>query len=169
VAWRHRDALVADHEPTLLTFLLMVSTLIRVSSSPSGAGLATMAPLDCRIIRLGCPSTGGVSTGRFGGVSKPDPVRPCLPPGIDLPVGVAVQRRAPHTEKMPMEPDREQPPAEAARLWAETEKLEAEAVKLMAEARRFDNNTILDVSKLLLALFAAVLAGLKTAESLGWL
>jgi len=68
-----------------------------------------------------------------------------------------------------MEPDREQPPAEAARLWAETEKLEAEAVKLMAEARRFDNNTILDVSKLLLALFAAVLAGLKTAESLGWL
>ena len=68
-----------------------------------------------------------------------------------------------------MEPDREQPPTEAERLRAETLKLEAEAAKLMAEARRFDNNTILDVSKLLLAVFAAVLAGLKTAESLGWL
>ena len=68
-----------------------------------------------------------------------------------------------------MEPDREPPPAEVERLRAETAKLEAEAAKLMAEARRFDNNTILDVSKLLLALFGAVLAGLKTAESLGWL
>ena len=68
-----------------------------------------------------------------------------------------------------MEPDREQPPTEAERLWAETQKLKAKAAKLMAESRRFDNNTILDVSKLLLAVFAAVLAGLKTAESLGWL
>ena len=68
-----------------------------------------------------------------------------------------------------MEPDREQPPAEFARLRAETEKLEAEAAKLMAEARRFDNNTTLDIYKLSLAVFAAVIAGLKAAESLGWL
>ena len=68
-----------------------------------------------------------------------------------------------------MEPDREQPPAEVERLRAETEKLEAEAAKLMAEARRFDNNTTLDIYKLALAVFAAVIAGLKTAESLGWL
>lgn len=68
-----------------------------------------------------------------------------------------------------MEPDREQPPAEAERLRAETEKLEAETAKLMAEARRFDNNTTLDIYKLALAVFAAVIAGLKTAESLGWL
>jgi len=70
---------------------------------------------------------------------------------------------------MPMEPDREQPPTEAERLLAETEKLKAEAAKLMAESRRFDNNTTLDIYKLALALFAAVLAGIKTAESLGWL
>ena len=68
-----------------------------------------------------------------------------------------------------MEPDREQPPAEVERLRAETEKLEAETAKLMAEARRFDNNTTLDIYKLSLAVFAAVIAGLKTAESLGWL
>ena len=68
-----------------------------------------------------------------------------------------------------MEPDREQPPAEFERLRPETEKLEAEAAKLMAEARRFDNNTTPDVCKVLLAVFAAVLAGMKTAESLGWL
>ena len=68
-----------------------------------------------------------------------------------------------------MEPDRAQPSAEVARLRAETEKLEAESAKLMAEARRFDNNTTLDIYKLALAVFAAVIAGLKTAESLGWL
>ena len=39
----------------------------------------------------------------------------------------------------------------------------------MAGARRFDDNTTLDVCKVLLAVFAAVLAGMKTAESLGWL
>ena len=37
---------------------------------------------------------------------------------------------------MPMEPDREQPPAELERLRTETEKLKAEAAKLMAQARR---------------------------------
>ena len=79
-----------------------------------------MAPLVCRIIRRGCPSTGSVST---GGVATPGPVRPSLPPGTNLPAGVAVHRRDPHTEDMPMEPDREQPPTEAERLRAETEKL----------------------------------------------
>ena len=68
-----------------------------------------------------------------------------------------------------MGPDREQPPAEAERLRAETEKVEAEAVKLMAEARRFDNNTTLDIYKLALALFATAVAGLKVAQTLGWL
>lgn len=68
-----------------------------------------------------------------------------------------------------MEPDREQPPAEVERLRAETEKLEAETAKLMAEARRFADNTTLDIYKLAIAVFAAVIAGLKTAESLGWL
>ena len=59
--------------------------------------------------------------------------------------------------------------AELERLRAETEKLKAEAAKLMAEGRRLDNNTTLDVYKLLLAVFAAVVAGTKAAESLGWL
>ena len=59
--------------------------------------------------------------------------------------------------------------AELKRLRAETEKLKAEAAKLMAEGRRLDNNTTLDVYKLLLAVFAAVVAGTKAAESLGWL
>ena len=38
----------------------------------------------------------------------------------------------------------------------------------MAEARRFDSNTI-DGYKLLLAMFAAVVAGTKAIESPGWL
>ena len=68
-----------------------------------------------------------------------------------------------------MEPDREQPPAEAERLRAEIEKLKAEAAKLMAESRRFENNTILDIYKLGLAIFAAAVAGTKAAQTLGWL
>ena len=68
-----------------------------------------------------------------------------------------------------MKPDREQLSAEVARLRAETETLEAEAAKLIAEAWRFDSNTTLGIYKLALAVFAAVIAGIKTAESLGWL
>ena len=68
-----------------------------------------------------------------------------------------------------MEPDRGQSPGELERLRAETEKLKAEAAKLMAETRRFDNNTTLDVHKLVFAVFATVVAGTKSAESLGWL
>lgn len=68
-----------------------------------------------------------------------------------------------------MEPDRDASVAELERLRAETAKLEAERAKLMAEARRLDNNTTLDVVKLLVAVYAAIVAGVKAAESLGWL
>ena len=68
-----------------------------------------------------------------------------------------------------MEPDREQSPGELERLRAEAEKLEAEAAKLITEAWRLDNNTALDVYKLVFAVFATVVAGTRAAESLGWL
>ena len=48
-------------------------------------------------------------------------------------------------------------------------KLEAERTKLLAEARRLDNNTTLDVVKLLVAVYAAIFVGVKAAESPGWL
>ncbi len=68
-----------------------------------------------------------------------------------------------------MEPDQDETVAELERLRAETGKLEAERTKLLAEARRLDNNTTLDVVKLLVAVYAAIVAGVKAAESLGWL
>ena len=39
----------------------------------------------------------------------------------------------------------------------------------MNRARRFDNKATLDVCKVLLAVFTAVLAGMTTAERPGWL
>ena len=39
----------------------------------------------------------------------------------------------------------------------------------MAQAWRLDNNTTLDIYKLALAVFAAAVAGMKAAESPGWL
>ena len=68
-----------------------------------------------------------------------------------------------------MEPDRDESVGEPERLRTETAKLEAERAKLMAEARRLYNNTTLDVVKLLVAVYAAIVAGVKAAESLGWL
>lgn len=68
-----------------------------------------------------------------------------------------------------MEPDQDRSVAELERLRAETGKPEAETTKMLAEARRLDNNTTLDVVKLLVAVYAAIVAGVKVAESLGWL
>jgi len=68
-----------------------------------------------------------------------------------------------------MESEQERPFAELERLRAETGKLQAEKSKLMAEARRLDNNTTLDVAKLLVAVYVAIIAGVQLAESLGWL
>ena len=66
-----------------------------------------------------------------------------------------------------MEPDREQPPTKVEGLRAETGKLKTEAAGRMAEARRFDNNTTLDVYKVVLAVFASVVAGTKVAGEAG--
>lgn len=68
-----------------------------------------------------------------------------------------------------MEPDQDGSVTELERLRAETGKLDAERTKLLAEARRLDNNTTLDVVTLLVAVYAAIVAGVKVAESLGWL
>lgn len=68
-----------------------------------------------------------------------------------------------------MEPDQDGSVAESERLRAETDKLEDERTKLLAEARWLDNNTLLDIAKVIVAAYAAIVADLKAAESLGWL
>ena len=82
-----------------------------------------------------------------------------------------------------MQPEAEQAAAESRRLNAEAEKLEAEAGtlraeasklaaeadKLVAEARRIRRGTVKDAWMLVLAVFAAGLAALQFAYSVGWL
>ena len=68
-----------------------------------------------------------------------------------------------------MEPDQDGSVAESDRLRAETGKLEAERTKLLAEARRLQHNTTVDVVKLLVAIYTAIVAGLTAADNLGWL
>ena len=82
-----------------------------------------------------------------------------------------------------MQLEAEQAAAELRRLNAEAEKLEAEAAtlgvdasklaaerdKLKAEARRIKRGTVNDAWMLVLAVFAAALAALQFANSVGWL
>ena len=68
-----------------------------------------------------------------------------------------------------MEPDQDRSVAELDRLRAEFGKLEAERTKLLADARRLYNNPTLDVVKSLVAVYAAIVAGVKVAEGPGWL
>ncbi|MCY3812140.1 MAG: hypothetical protein OXH15_10125 [Gammaproteobacteria bacterium] len=82
-----------------------------------------------------------------------------------------------------MEPEEERAAAELRRLNAESEKLGAEAAKLRLEAlklaadadkakadiRRSRQSANAEFARLALAVFAAIIAGYKFAESLGWL
>ena len=68
-----------------------------------------------------------------------------------------------------MELKEERPAAELRNLNAETAKLVAETDKLEAEAWQIQFSVPMDAVKLGLAVFAAGIAGLKLAESLGWL
>ena len=68
---------------------------------------------------------------------------------------------------MPMQPDREQPPAELERL--RTRDREAEGRSGKADNGSATIRQQCDVDKLLLAVFAAVIADTKAAESPGWL
>ena len=59
--------------------------------------------------------------------------------------------------------------AEARKLAREATKLEAEADKLQAEARRIRRATVKDAWMIGLAVFAAGVAALELADSVGWL
>ena len=59
--------------------------------------------------------------------------------------------------------------AEAARLLPEVLKLAAEADKLQAGVRRGKQSAIAEFARLVLAVFAAIIAGYKFAQGLGWL
>ena len=59
--------------------------------------------------------------------------------------------------------------AASAKLEAEANKLDVEARKLEAEVRNLDQAAYTDAVKLGLAAFAAILAALKVADTLGWL
>ncbi len=59
--------------------------------------------------------------------------------------------------------------AEAAKLKPEALKLAAEAEKLVADVRRVKQSAIAEFARLALAVFAAIIAGYKFAQGLGWL
>ncbi len=59
--------------------------------------------------------------------------------------------------------------AEAAKLVPEALKLKAEADKLKADVRRSRQSAIAEFARLALALFAAIIAGYKFAQGVGWL
>ena len=59
--------------------------------------------------------------------------------------------------------------AEAAKLVPEALKLKAEAAKLQADEHRSRQSAIAEFVRLALALFAAIIAGYKFAQGLGWL
>ena len=59
--------------------------------------------------------------------------------------------------------------AEAAKLKPEALKLVAEAEKLVADVRRGKQSAIAEFARLALAVFAAIIAGYKFAQGLGWL
>ena len=68
-----------------------------------------------------------------------------------------------------MEPEEERAAAELRRINAEANKLAAEADKLGAEEQRLLRSMAKDAWTIGLAVFAAGLAALKFAESVGWL
>ena len=99
---------------------------------------------------------------------------PSLPQGIEFPAGLSVPWRIPKGEADgaggPAIGRRDEDiNAETAKLEIEANKLKAEADKLEAEAWRLQLSVPMDVGKSGLAVFAAVIAALKTAESLGGL
>ena len=59
--------------------------------------------------------------------------------------------------------------AASAKLEAEANKLDVEARKLEAEVLKFEQTAFIDAVKLGLAVFAAILAALKVADTLGWI
>ena len=68
-----------------------------------------------------------------------------------------------------MEPKEERAAAELRRINAEANKLAAEADKLEAEELRLRRSVLKDAWMIGLAVFAAGLAALQFANSLGWL
>ncbi len=68
-----------------------------------------------------------------------------------------------------MEPEEERAAAELRRINAEADKLAAEADKLEAEEQRLNSSVVKDAWTIGLAVFAAGLAALKFADSVGWL
>ena len=68
-----------------------------------------------------------------------------------------------------LEAEAEKLKAEVHKLSPEALKVKAEAGKLEAETRRYRHNAITDIVKSGLAVFAAIIAAYKFADSLGWL
>ncbi|MCY4344656.1 MAG: hypothetical protein OXE83_13935 [Gammaproteobacteria bacterium] len=68
-----------------------------------------------------------------------------------------------------MDPNEERAAAELRRVNAEADKLAAEAGKLEAEELRLRRSVVKDAWTIGLAVFAAGLAALQFANSLGWL
>ena len=68
-----------------------------------------------------------------------------------------------------MAPEEERAAAELRRINAEADKLAAEADKLEAEEQRLLRGVVKDAWTIGLAVFAAGLAALKFADSVGWL